>query len=117
MASSPNNPPATNPPECVGTWEYSTGFRKNGQELPPLPPSMPKVRYVYIADGTGTMMAGVLPMPMRWSVAEDRVRMRVKAMQSQDTVVYQFDDANTLVLFDRHGGRNIFRRVAVATNE
>ena len=102
-----------NPPQLVGTWEWSEAFRKSGEPFPPPPPGVPRITYTFRADGSGTMMPGTIAeVAMRWAVADGRLRLTTAVPKSRSTHDYETPDADTLVLADRHGGRNVFKRGA-----
>jgi len=101
----------TNPPQLVGTWVWDSTVLKSGKPLPPQPASVPRVTYVFMADGSGTMMPGTIAAcVMRWKAEDGRLRLATSVPKSQSTHEYETPDPDTLVLLDRHGGRNVFRR-------
>ena len=101
----------TNPPQSVGTWVWDSAVLKSGKPHPPLPANVPKVTYTFMADGSGTMMPGTIAAcVMRWKVQDGRLRLTTSVPKSQSTHEYETPDPDTLVLLDRHGGRNVFKR-------
>jgi hypothetical protein len=102
----------TNPPELVGTWVGDSSVLKSGKPpLPPQPANVPKVTYTFMADGSGTMMPGTIAAcAMHWKVEDGRLRLTTSVPKTQSTHDYETPDPVTLVLFDRHGGRNVFKR-------
>jgi hypothetical protein len=102
---------SSNPTELVGTWRWKVSYRKSGEPLPPQPANIPKVSYLFAPDGTGIMMPDVLPMRLSWSAGNGQLRITTAVPKSRSTHDYECVDFNTLVLHDRHGGRNVFERV------
>jgi hypothetical protein len=101
----------TNPPALVGTWAWDSSVLKSGKPMPPPPANIPRVTYTFLADGSGTMKPGTIPtVAMHWKVAEGRLRLTTAVPKSQSTHDYEIPDPQTLVLLDRHGGRNVFKR-------
>jgi hypothetical protein len=101
----------TYPANLVGTWECFEAYTKSGEHHPQ-PEGAARVVYQLNADGSGTLMPGTIAeMPMYWSVAHGRLRVGSRKPKHQDTQAYEVTDRDTLVLFDRHGGRSVFRRI------
>ena len=100
----------TNPPELAGTWVWDSTVLKSGKPAPPQPANIPKVTYTFLADGSGTLMPGTIAASaLHWKVEDGRLRLTTSAPKTHSAHVYQTPDPHTLVLLDRHGGRNVFK--------
>jgi hypothetical protein len=101
----------TYPANLVGTWECFEAYTKSGEHHPQ-PEGAARVVYRLDADGSGTLMPGTIAeMPMYWSVVDGRLRVGSRKPKHQDTQAYEVTDQDTLVLFDRYGGRSVLRRL------
>src|SRR6476661_10950960 len=101
----------TNTSPLHGTWVWDSAVLKSGKPVPPQPASVPRVSYTFMADGSGTMMPGTIAAcAMHWKVEGGRLRLTTAVPKSQSTHDYETPDLDTLVLIDRQGGRNVFKR-------
>ena len=57
---------------------------------------------------SGTIAAAA----MRRKISDGRLRLTTAVPKSQSTHGFEIPDADTLVLLDRHGGRNVFKRAS-----